>query len=138
MKKKTDWQPIFFSFIEEHYAKPFAWGSWDCCIFSDACIKAICGQPLIPKELKWKDEPTAMKAIKDYGGTLRKSIDKAAKAKKLKKIKTAFLQAGDLVIWKEESEMCGMYNGSAILCPSDDGIAVKPSELAIHGWRIDG
>ena len=48
-----------------------------------------------------------------------------------------FLQTGDLVIWKEESEMCGMYDGQAILCPSDDGLAVKTTELALRGWRID-
>ena len=138
MKKKEDWQPLFFAFIEESYNTPFEWGKWDCCKFSDACIKAITGKALIPKDLKWKDEETAMAAIKSYGGTLGKAIDKAAKAQKLTMIKPGFLQCGDLVIWKEESEMCGMYNGIAILCPSEDGLAVKESELALRGWRIDG
>ncbi len=138
MKKKKDWQQLFFKFVESNYNKPFVWGKWDCCLFSNACIKAITGQSLIPKELKWKDEETAMKAIKNYGATLGKSIDKAAKAQKLTKINKVFLQCGDLVIWKEESEMCGMYDGNTILCPSDDGLATKPTELALHGWRIDG
>ena len=96
------------------------------------------GKSLIPKSLKWKDEETAMKSIKEYGGTLGKSLDKAAKAQNLTKIKPVFLQCGDLVIWKEESEMCGIYNGTNILCPSDDGLAVKSTELALRGWRIDG
>ena len=78
MKKKEDWQPLFFAFIEESYNTPFEWGKWDCCKFSDACIKAITGKALIPKDLKWKDEETAMAAIKSYGGTLGKAIDKAA------------------------------------------------------------
>ena len=138
MKKKKDWQPLFFEFVEDNYNKGFVWGKWDCCKFSDACIKAITGKSLIPKELKWKDEESAMKAIKSYGGTLGKSIDKAAKAQSLTKVGKVFLQCGDLVIWKEESEMCGMYDGQAILCPSDDGLALKPADLALHGWRIDG
>ena len=138
MKKKKDWQPLFFEFVEDNYNKGFVWGKWDCCKFSDACIKAITGKSLIPKELKWKDEESAMKAIKSYGGTLGKSIDKAAKAQSLTKVGKVFLQCGDLVIWKEESEMCGMYDGQAILCPSDDGLALKPTDLALHGWRIDG
>ena len=58
MKKKEDWQPLFFAFIEESYNTPFEWGKWDCCKFSDACIKAITGKALIPKDLKWKDEET--------------------------------------------------------------------------------
>lgn len=138
MKKKKDWQPLFFEFVEDNYNKGFVWGKWDCCKFSDACIKAITGKSLIPKELKWKDEESAMKAIKSYGGTLGKSIDKAAKAQSLTKVGKVFLQCGDLVIWKEESEMCGMYDGQTILCPSDDGLALKPTDLALHGWRIDG
>ena len=138
MKKKADWQPLFFEFVETNYQKPFSWGKWDCCKFSDACIKAITGKSLIPKELKWKDEESAMKAIKSYGGSLGKAIDKAAKAQSLTKVGKVFLQCGDLVIWKEESEMCGMYDGQAILCPSDEGIALKPTDLALHGWRIDG
>lgn len=96
------------------------------------------GQSLIPKELKWKDEKTAKESIKSYGGTLGKSLDKAARFGKLKKIQPNFLQAGDLVIWKEESEMCGIYNGNAILCPSEDGLEVKATDLALRGWRIDG
>lgn len=138
MKRREDWMPKFFAFIEENYQKPFVWGKWDCCLFSDACIKVMTGKSLIPKELKWKDEESAMQSIKGYGGTLGKSLDKAAKAQNLKKIKPMFLQTGDLVIWKEESEMCGMYDGQAILCPSDDGLEVKPTELALRGWRIDG
>ena len=137
MKRREDWMPKFFAFVEENYHKPFVWGKWDCCLFSDACIKVMTGKSLIPKQLKWKDEESAMQSIKDYGGTLGKALDKAAKAQKLKKIKPMFLQTGDLVIWKEESEMCGMYDGQAILCPSDDGLAVKPTELALRGWRID-
>ncbi len=137
MKKKEDWMPKFFTFIQAKYQEPFVWGKWDCCMFSDACIKVITGKSLIPKELKWKDEASAMQAIKEYGGTLGKSLDKAAKAQNLTKIKPMFLQCGDLVIWKEESEMCGMYDGQAILCPSDDGLAIKPTQLALRGWRID-
>ena len=138
MKKIIDWQPVFNEFVKENYHKPFVWGKWDCCLFSDACIKAITGENLIPKSLKWKDEASAMVAIKEYGGTLGKAIDKAAKLKKLKKIKPMFLQCGDLVIFKEESELAGIYDGSAILAPSDDGIEVKPTELALRGWRVDG
>ena len=138
MKKKADWQSDLFAYIEEVYNKPFEWAKWDCCKFSDACIKVMTGKSLIPKTLKWKDEESAMKAIKEYGGTLGKAIDKAAKAQNLKNVTPVFMQCGDLVIWKEESEMCGIYNGINILCPSDDGLAVKPTELALRGWRIDG
>ena len=98
MKKKADWQQLLFAYIDENKFKPFSWGSWDCCKFSDGCIKKMTGKSLIPKELKWKSEETALEAIKSYGGTLGKSLDKAARFGKLSKIEPNFLQAGDLVV----------------------------------------
>ena len=64
MKKVIDWEIRFNSFIDKHKNKPFAWGSWDCCKFSNALIKEITEEDLIPKTLKWKDRKTANKAIK--------------------------------------------------------------------------
>ena len=53
MKKKIDWQIEFDNFIEKNRFKGFKWGSWDCCKFSNACIKAMTDEDLIPKELKF-------------------------------------------------------------------------------------
>ena len=64
MKKKLDWQAFLFAYIDENKFAPFEWGKWDCCKFSDGCIKAMTGKSLIPKELKWKNEESAMAAIK--------------------------------------------------------------------------
>ena len=91
MKKKEDWIDIFFEFVRENKDKPFEWGKWDCCIFANACIKAMTGQNLIPSTLKWKNEETAMKAIKDYGKTLKGAVSKACKAKKIQEVKPAFI-----------------------------------------------
>ena len=65
MKKLPDWEIYFDDFILKNQNKPFAWGSWDCCKFSNACIIAITGEDLIPKKLKWKNEEEAMKSIKE-------------------------------------------------------------------------
>ena len=138
MKKKEDWIDIFFEFVRENKDKPFVWGKWDCCIFANACIKAMTGQNLIPSTLKWKNEETAMKAIKDYGKTLNGAVTKACKAKKLQEVKPAFITTGDLVVFKEKSELVGISDGFNILAPSEDGIQFKPHDLIIKGWRIDG
>ena len=138
MKKKEDWIDIFFEFIRENKDKPFEWGKWDCCIFANACIKSMTGQNLIPSTLKWKNEETAMKAIKENGKTLNGAVTKAYKAKKLQTIKPMFITTGDLVIFKEESELVGISDGFNILEPSDDGIEFKSHDLIIKGWRING
>lgn len=138
MQKKINWEIEFNKFIDNKKNKPFRWGSWDCCKFSNGIIKAMTGENLIPKSLSWKNKETAMKSIKEYGGTLNKSITKACKDKNLTKINKNFITKGDLVVFKEESELVGVCDGYAILGPTDDGIRVKPlSEVNIlNVWRI--
>ncbi len=138
MKKILDWEIKFNAFIEKNKNKPFKWGSWDCCKFSNAFIKKITNEDLIPKSLKWTDEKSAMKAIKTYNKTLLKSIEKACKSKGVKEIGKAYMTKGDLVVYKEESELVGISDGMNVLTPTDDGIGVKNNVNVLKVWRIDG
>ena len=122
MKKKEDWEKHLNNFVQSNFDKPFVWGQWDCCLFSDACIKAMTGQSLIPKELHWVDKESALETIRDYGITLINSIRKACEQKNLEKIHPSFLQKGDLVIIQQETQDCGIYDGSETIGPSTDGI----------------
>ena len=136
MKKKLDWQILLSEFLEQHAFTEFEWGKWDCCIFANAAIKAMSGKDVIPKTLKWKDETSAYKAIKDYGKTLNGALTKACKNAKMESIKPAFVTAGDLVLFKEESELAGIHDGFNIVAPSDGGIQTKSPDLIIKAWRI--
>ena len=136
MKKAADWSIKFDDFITKNRFRGFKWGLWDCCKFSNACIKSMTGEDLIPKELKWKNESEAMISIKEYGKTLAKSIEKACKAKGVQKINKAFMQKGDLVVYKEESELVGMSDGVKVLTPSDDMVVAKQNVDIISVWRI--
>jgi len=137
MKKLPNWQTMFDSFIENNDF-PFEWGKNDCCKFSNAIIKQITGEDLIPKELKWHDEESAMKAIASYGGDLETSIEKACEAKGVGEIDKAFMTCGDLVVYKQnDSHLVGMCNGFGILTPADNGINVLENSLALRVWRFD-
>ena len=137
MKKRGDWEQRFCSFIEEARTKDFKWGTWDCCIFSDSAIQAMTGESLIPKALKWNNEEEAKVAIKSYGGsTLLRAMMKATKAKKVKQVDVRHISRGDLVVFKEESQLVGMCVGFNIIAPTDDGLAFKENTLAIKAWRI--
>jgi hypothetical protein len=137
MKKLPNWEPMFHDFVKNNNF-PFEWGKNDCCKFSNALIKQITGEDLIPKKLKWKDEESAMKAIKSYGGDLETSIEKACNAKSVGEIDKAFMTCGDLVIYEQNgSSLVGMCNGFGILTPTDNGIAVLDCDLAYRVWRFD-
>jgi len=134
--KQNDWQILFDEFIVCNRFKPFKWGSWDCCKFSNECIKAITGEDLIPINLKWKDEKSAMKAIQEYGGTISKSIAKACKKKGAYQVPNSYMQKGDLVVYKEENELVGISDGFKVLTPSDDMVVAKKNVDIISVWRI--
>ena len=138
MKKLPNWESMFHSFIENNNF-PFQWGVNDCCKFSNALIKQITGEDLIPKKLKWKDEASAMKAIASYGGDLETSIEKACNAKGVGEIDKAFMTCGDLVVYEQSHDcfLVGMCNGFGILTPTDDGIGVVNCDLAYRVWRFD-
>ena len=137
MNKLPNWQVMFDSFVEKNNF-PFEWGQNDCCKFSNAIIKQITGEDLIPKTLKWKDEASAMKAIASYGGDLETSIEKACNEKDVSEIDKAFMTCGDLVLYAQaDSYLVGMCNGFGILTPTDDGIGVIDCQLAYRVWRFD-
>ena len=138
VKMLPDWQVAYAEFVAAHRGDSFVWGKWDCVLFSDALIKAITGKSIIPKELKWKTEPEARKAIKAYGKNLLGAVAKAAKASGLKEIPLGFMTQGDLVVYKEETQLCGICDGFHIIGPSDEGLGHKSLELAIKAFRIDG
>lgn len=141
MKKKVNWDKDFNLFLHKHANRGFAWGSWDCCIFSNEMIKAITGESVIPKSWKWKNEKEAMASIKKHGKGkgLAHAIDLATKnIKGIKEIGKAFVTKGDLVVYKEESELCGIHDGYAVLTPTDDAIGVKQDVNIVKVWRIDG
>ena len=137
MKKETDWSIKLISFIDEVRRKPFKWGEWDCCAFSDGAIKAMTGEHLIPKSLKWKNKKTAVEAIRKYGGTIVDAIEKAAKANKLQPMPTSFITTGDLVVFKRDNKnMVGICDGYYILNPGDEGVECSDNTLAVRVWRI--
>ena len=84
MKKLGNWEQSLSDFLDESMETPFEWGTWDCCIFSDFAIKAMTGETVIPKSLKWNNEEEAKKAIKSYGGsTLLKAMLKEIDSKSI-------------------------------------------------------
>jgi|TARA_R110000787_G_scaffold65558_2_gene147471 hypothetical protein len=139
MRKSPNWEIKYRKFIEKNKDTPFVWGTWDCCLFADALIKAMTGENLIPKSLHWTDEASAKESIKKYGKTMLGSITRAAKAKKgVNVIGKMYITKGDLVVFKQKTQLVGMSDGMSILAPTDDGILVIPHDAAVKGWRIDG
>lgn len=139
INKLPDWEERYHAFMIENKDRDFQWGEWDCVKFADAAFKAMTGNDLIPSELNWHDEESAQKAIKSYGNTLLKSMEKGTKLKGLSVIDKQYITKGDIVVFKVEGkQVTGVCDGYAIISPSDGGFTFRENDLAIKVFRING
>ena len=137
MNKLPEWQRLLHEFLSDNKNRNFEWGSWDCCKMADSAMRAISGESVIPDELDWHDESSAMKAISEDGGTLKDSIEKAAKEKGLIPIDLNHIQAGDLCVFlSDNKEVAGLCDGYAALSPTDGGFAFNAIDTVQAAWRI--
>ena len=137
VKKIIDWEIRFREFLKDNRERDFEWGKWDCCIFANECLKVICGRDIIPSTLKWHDEISAMRAIRDYGETLDLALDKAATEAGMYSIQTQYVTTGDLVVVLNENKpVAGISDGVRVMSPSDGGYAFSMPSLIEGAWRI--
>jgi len=137
VKKLPDWQMRFRAYLKENRGRDFEWGEWDCCIFANGCLKVISGKDVIPATLKWHDELSAMKAIRDYGETLDKALDKAAVAAGMYSVAKQYVTTGDLVVVLNDNKpVAGISDGVRVISPSDGGYAFSLPTLIEGAWRI--
>lgn len=144
MKKKINWEEKHFEFLLKHKDDKFVWGKWDCIKFVNTYLKAISGTDILKgaKDLKaWSSEKDAMISIKDYGKTLSNAIHKRVTEKgmvEISKSKFNYLQKGDLVCFKEDTELAGICDGYNILGPGSDGLSIKNNCKIVKAWRVNG
>lgn len=135
MKKIEGWEDLLTAFLIEHKTRPFSWGSWDCVSFVDECYKRLTRFHVIPEELHWSCERTAILQIQQYGYDLRGSVKKALLSKGFSLIRSGFKKS-DIVIFKEnDSDVCGIFNGQSVCAVSDEGITVKSKEQIVEAYR---
>lgn len=138
MKKREDWKLRLHNFLAANKDRPFEWGVWDCCKFTNAAVVAMTDEDLIPDELHWVDERSAKKAIYEYGKTLGRSVQKAAKAAGLQMIDPAEADRGDVVVIKEDGgQVAGICDGFSVVCPSDSGYTHRSKNQAHKVFRIN-
>jgi hypothetical protein len=137
MKKLPNWQADLFEFINANKAKGFAWGNWDCCLATNAAIKAMTGRDLIPKELSWSDKKTALKSISTYGNTLLACMDKACSIQGIEELALPYLGVGDFAVFEQNGrEIVGICDGTNLLGVGDNGWQTEPNDAAVKAWRI--
>ena len=143
MIRKPEWQELLHSFLVANVKQPFAWGTWDCALFSANAIQSFTGVDLAADfRGKYTDEAGAMATIKTVTGgiTVEDAAVYAAKQHGLVEWKTAlFAQRGDLVLYQgSEGLAAGIvhFNGIHCLFVTPTGLHKIPLRQCKRAWKV--
>jgi hypothetical protein len=68
-RRRHDWPERLSALVAGAAKKPFAWGSWDCCLFACADIEALTGQdPAAAYRGTYTDAAGGMALLQSLGG----------------------------------------------------------------------
>ena len=141
MKKKPDWEIIFDAYLNRNLKRPFEWGKWDCVMFANEFVKQMTGESVLPKQWKWNNEAEAMQSIIKYGKGkgLAAGVDYAVeKQTGICEVNPQYITKGDFGVYKEESELCCVFDNYYAIGVNDEGIVLKKDLDIVKAWRIDG
>lgn len=133
-----DWQERLSALLDEAIAKPFAWGSHDCCTFAASAVQAVAGiDPLSEIRDTWNSERGAMRRAMRRGGLIRAAV--GVLGEPLWKLQC---RRGDLVLLHGTMTIgafqaaIGVSFGSRVGVPGDSGLDFVPLASARGCWRI--
>ena len=140
--RRPDWQARLDLFLIEHAHHPFAYGSWDCCLWVSSAIHVMTG---IDPAHDFRDNYTSR-------GEAYKSIEAATGAKSLQAIVASITaklqmpeipvlcaQRGDVVLIKRARDYSlGLIalNGREIIVCRAQGLCRISLSRALRAWRV--
>ena len=132
--KIKNWQDALYAKIEEFNARPFAWGTHDCCTFAADCVMAVTAvDKMAAYRGGYSNAQGAARKIKKAGGldiALTKELGEPLAI-------TAMAQRGDVVCFTSAlGDTAGICVGSMIAAAGLDGVTYTPMVQAFKAWRI--
>lgn len=115
-------------YITKRLEAPFEWGVHDCVCFAVGWLSIASGRDLLAPFAMWKDESSAQRAIKKYGG-----IEKQF-GLNLKRIASAhYARDGDVTLVDGTAYL---FSGSHIVGPGRNGLIFKNRMEATCAWSV--
>ena len=128
-----NWPSRFAEHVESARARPFEWGSHDCCLWAASAVQAITG---LDPGAAWRGTYTtahrAMRLLESLGGLesagalMGSSVD----------ITRAAIGDVGLVTWPDGTESLAVCSGHSWLCAADTGLQRLPLDAARLVWGV--
>lgn len=105
MIRRVDWPERLAAHIVASSARPFAWGSFDCCTFAcDAVVATTDVDPMAELRGTYDDVRSAAVALRKFAGGLDETAEKIAAILGAPSVPLAFAQRGDVVLGNVETD----------------------------------
>lgn len=138
MKRFEDWPTRLVGVIDKAAGKPFVWGEHDCCLFACNCIEAMTGvDPAAPFRGKYRSRGEAVRALRDYAGTLEDVALQIALEYNAPPITASRAFRGDLALVEtERGDALAIHYGGALFTTAAEGLARLPILHARLHWAV--
>jgi hypothetical protein len=133
MKRLKDWPSRFAALVESVRARPFAWGSHDCCLWAAAAVQAVTGED---RAETWRgtyvDERGAARMALRLGGLPVIAADAGPE------IPPALAVAADVgfVRWPDGTHSLAVCSGDAWLCVGEAGLVRLGLDSCLRAWGV--
>lgn len=131
--KTPGWELRLHRLFAARRRTPFAWGSFDCCIFAldayEACTE------LRPQFEPYDSALSAERVLASVGGMVALATSTIGS----EPIPVKFAQRGDIVlatnaaVWGTALAVCA---GHVIYAPNTKGLAIIPKSMCTMAWRV--
>lgn len=143
MHRVRDWQERLAACLAERAARPFDWGTHDCCMFAADCVLACTGtDPAADLRGSYDSVLGAANTVQELGGLAVIAADRLGP-----EIAPALAQVGDVGLLpampRHEGDpivqafphMLAVWSGAMWLAPWEVGYVALPAEQALRTWR---
>lgn len=128
-----DWQQRLTDYLRAHHARPFAWGRWDCAIFTAGAVRAMTG----------RDPMRGLRGYRTLAEGLRKARARgledhvAAVAATFPEIHPAFAGPGDIAVVPGAPGLAlGLVQGPQVYVLGDRGLGLMSLTEAQRAFRV--
>ncbi len=137
MYRKPDWEARLAAFLESVRLQVFAWGSYDCCMFTGDAVEAMTDVDPMPEfRGKYRSAAGASRALRTIGaGDLPRTLDG-----KFRPVPPALAQRGDIVM---HDGLLGVCLGAVMVCVGLEGereglvLFDRATWVEPRAWRVE-
>ena len=142
MTRLPNWPGLLDRFINDNRQHPFAYGSFDCCLWVANCIEVMTEVDLAAGfRGRYESREEAVRIIEEITGhkSVRKAVEHVTKAHEMEPVEVLYLQRGDMALVKRPRDYSlGIValNGREVIVSAAGGLEWIPISSACAGWRV--